>query len=77
MRRKWNTEDGKPPYHKHPFCVWVRSMTKRPDKFARFQIEFDIPRATAYKWAAGECLPSGKYLDVYEHFIVTDQGALS
>jgi hypothetical protein len=69
MRRKWGTKDGKPPYHAHPFSKWVRGLTKRPAAFSALQADYNVPQATAYKWAAGECLPSGKYLSVYEYFL--------
>lgn len=69
MKRRWPTENGKPPYHQHPFALWMREMTKRPSAFAKLQADHSIPQATAYKWAAGECLPSGKYLHVYELYL--------
>lgn len=68
MKRTWSTENGKPPYHDHPFCVWVRKLTTKPAQFEKFQTSQGVPLSTAYRWAAGECLPSGKYYRVYADF---------
>lgn len=76
MRRKWDTESGKPPYHDHPFCAWLRGLTKKPAQFAKFQETYSVPLSTAYKWASGECLPSGKYHGVYSAFYGRDGGGL-
>ena len=69
MKRRWHTSNGRPPYHSHPFAQWMREHTKRPAAFAKLLEEHGVPQATAYKWAAGECLPSGKYLHVYTLYL--------
>lgn len=47
----------------------MRNKIRTPVEFQRLLREYAVPESTAYKWAAGDHLPSGKYMAVYEYFI--------